>query len=124
LYCDTLFNTKCCQVASNNNKLCGKTGQDKILNYNIRERERVDVAPIVEKMVETILSWFGHVKRRHVDSVRVNQMEGSQIDRGRGRRRKTIRETIEKDLEINSLDSNIVFDGTLWLRLIHVANPT
>ena len=45
--------------------------------------ERVEVAPIVEKMVETRLRWFGHVERRSIDSVvrRVDQMEGSQITR-------------------------------------------
>ena len=32
-------------------------------------RERVGVAPIVEKMVENRLRWFGHVERRPVDSV-------------------------------------------------------
>jgi len=30
--------------------------------------ERVGVALIVEKMVETSVSWFGHVERRHVDA--------------------------------------------------------
>lgn len=64
------------------------------------ERERVGVTPIVKKMVETRLGWFGHVERRLADSVvrRVGQMEGSQITRGRGRPRKTNRETIKKDL--------------------------
>jgi hypothetical protein len=28
-------------------------------------KERVGVAPIGEKMVETWLRWFGHVERRH-----------------------------------------------------------
>jgi len=39
--------------------------------------ERVGVAPIVEKIVETRPSWFGHVERRHVDSVvrTIDQME-------------------------------------------------
>jgi len=31
--------------------------------------EKVGVAPIVEKMVETRLRWFGHVERRSVDAV-------------------------------------------------------
>jgi hypothetical protein len=87
--------------------------------------KKVGVAPIVEKMVETRLKWFGHVERRLLDSIvrRVDQiMEGSQIDRGRGRPRKTVRETIKKDLEINELYRNIVFDGTLWRHLIHVAD--
>jgi len=51
------------------------------------------VAPIVQKMVETRLRWFGDVERTHVDYVirRVDQMKGSQITitRGSGRPRKT-----------------------------------
>jgi len=45
------------------------------------------LAPIVDKMVETRLTWFGHIERRPVDSVvkRVDQMEGGQITRGRGK---------------------------------------
>ena len=46
--------------------------------------------------------WFGHVDRRPADFVvrRVDQMESSQITRGRGRPGKIIRQNIEKDLEI------------------------
>jgi len=53
----------------------------------MRTLERVWVACTIEKMVETRLRWFGHVDRRFVDSVvrRVDQMEGSQITRARGR---------------------------------------
>lgn len=51
------------------------------------------------------------MKRKHVGSVvrRVDQMEGSQISRGRGRPRTNIRETIKKDLDVNELDKDIVF---------------
>ena len=41
--------------------MCGKTRQDKIRNGAIRER--VGVAPIVEKMVENRLRWFGQSRR-------------------------------------------------------------
>ncbi|KAH1202758.1 Craniofacial development protein 2 [Glycine max] len=87
--------------------MCGKTRQDKIRNEAIRER--VGVVPIVEKMVENRLRWFGHVERRPVDSVvrRVDQMERRQIIRGRGRPKKTIREVIKKNLEINGLDRSM-----------------
>ncbi|KAH1263123.1 putative serine/threonine-protein kinase abkB [Glycine max] len=89
--------------------MCGKTRQDKIRNEAIRER--VGVAPIVEKMVENRLRWFGHVERRPVDSVvrRVDQMERRQTIRGRGRPKKTIREVIKKDLEINGLDRSMLY---------------
>ncbi|KAL5158478.1 Protein CTR9 [Glycine soja] len=87
--------------------MCGKTRQDKIRNEAIRER--VGVAPIVEKMVKNRLRWFGHVERRPVDSVvrRVDQMERRQTIRGRGRPKKTIREVIKKDLELNDLDRSM-----------------
>jgi len=41
--------------------------------------ERIRVAPVVEKMVESRLRWFGHVERTNVDSVirTVDQMEDS-----------------------------------------------
>jgi len=59
--------------------MCGKPRQDKIKNDNIREK--VGVAPIVEKMVETRILWFGHVERRAVDSVvrRVYQVEEVEV---------------------------------------------
>jgi hypothetical protein len=46
------------------------------------------------------------------------------LTRGRGIPRKTIRETIRKDLEINELEKDMVFDRTLWHCLIHVAEST
>ena len=104
--------------------MSGKTRQDRIRNDTIRERVRV--APIVEKLVENRLRWFGHVERRLVDAVvrRVDQMEESRVKRGRERPKKTIRETIRIDLEVNELDPNMIFDRTLWRHLIHVADPT
>jgi len=41
-------------------------------------------------------------------------MDSSQITRGRGRPRKTKRETIKKDLEISELDRNMVYDRALY----------
>ncbi|KAL5133857.1 Craniofacial development protein 2 [Glycine soja] len=117
-----LYGTKCWAVKSQHETkvgvaemrmsrwMCGKTRQDKIRNGAIRER--VGVAPIVEKMVENRLRWFGHVERRPVDSVvrRVDQMERRQTIRGRGRPKKTIREVIKKDLELNDLDRKDVLE--------------
>jgi len=51
--------------------------------------EKVGVASIVEKMVENMLMWFGHVERRHVDVV---VREINQIGRVRSKE-------IEEDLE-------------------------
>jgi tRNA U34 5-methylaminomethyl-2-thiouridine-forming methyltransferase MnmC len=57
-------------------------------------------------MVETRLTWFGHIIRR------VDYMS-SQITKGRGRRRKTKRETIKKNLEINELNKYMVYDRSM-----------
>jgi len=49
-----------------------------------------------------------YVERRHMNFVvrRINEMEGSQTTRGKGRPRKIMRETTEMDLgiEINDLE--------------------
>jgi len=104
--------------------MSGKTRHDRIRNDIIRKR--VGVAPIVEKLVENRFRWFGHVERRPVDAVvrRVDQMEESHVKRGRGRPRKTIRETIRNDLDVNELDPNLVYNRTLRRNLIYVADPT
>jgi len=59
--------------------MSGKTRRDMIRNDTIRER--VEVAPIVEKLVENMFRWF--VERRPVDAVvrRLDQMEESQVKR-------------------------------------------
>ena len=38
--------------------------------------------------------------------------------------RKTIRETIRNDLEVNEFDPNMVYDRTLWRNLVHITDPT
>lgn len=42
-------------------------------------------------------------------------MEGSQNARGKGKQRKSIGETIDKDLEVNSLSIDMIYDWTLCL---------
>jgi len=51
-------------------------------------------------------------------------MEGSQTTRGRERPEKTTRETFKKDIEINELEKDMVFDRILRRCLIHVAGLT
>jgi len=55
---------------------------DRIRNDTIRERERVGVASIVEKMVENRLGLFGHVERRPIDAIvrRVDEIEEVEED--------------------------------------------
>ena len=51
-------------------------------------------------------------------------VDESLTKRGRGRLRKTRRETIRKDLQVNELDPNMVYDRILWRNLIYVADRT
>ncbi|KAF1859879.1 hypothetical protein Lal_00028062 [Lupinus albus] len=55
--------------------------------------EKVGVAPIVEKIVESCLRWFEHMWRRPVETLvsRVDQMEANPIPRGRDETKKNHR---------------------------------
>jgi len=46
--------------------ICGHTRRDRVRNDDIRDR--LDVAPIEEKLVQQRLRWFGHVQRRPPDA--------------------------------------------------------
>lgn len=61
-------------------------------------------------MVEIRLRRFGHIERRSANSVvrKVDEIEGSQAARGRGRLKKPIRESIKKDIEIDELDRSML----------------
>ena len=73
--------------------ICDNTIKDKIRNEVIRQK--LDVAPIDEKMRERRLQWFGHVKRRPMTApVRMAETFGSERRRRRGRPKKSWRETV------------------------------
>ena len=65
--------------------MCGFTRLDRIRNVAIRER--VGVAPLEDKLRESRLRWFGHVKRRCVNAPvrRCEKISLLQYKRGRGR---------------------------------------
>ena len=64
--------------------------------------------------------------RRPIEALvkRVYHTEGNPIVRGGGRQKITIEETISKDLDLNGLSIDIVYDRMQWCHLIYVANPT
>ena len=64
--------------------MCGYTRLDRIRNVVIRERVRV--APLEDKLRESRLRWFGHVKRRSVSAPvrRCEAIDFLQYRRGRG----------------------------------------
>jgi len=65
--------------------MCGYTRLDRMRNVVIRER--VELTPLEDKLRETRLRWFGHVKRRSVDAPvrRCEVINLSHYRRGRGR---------------------------------------
>ncbi|KAM1895076.1 hypothetical protein ACFX13_043897 [Malus domestica] len=104
--------------------MCGHTRKDKIRNEDIRGK--VGVAEIEGKMRENRLRWFGHVQRRPTDAPIRRCDYGTEVQgrRGRGRPRKTLRETLRKDLEYLDLTENMTQDRTQWRSKIHIADLT
>jgi len=79
--------------------MCGYTRQDRIRNIVIRER--VGVAPLEEKVRETRLRWFKHVKRRSVDAPvrRCEALDLVHYSRGRGRSKTSCNTIIRSDMK-------------------------
>ena len=79
-------------------------------------RDLVKVIPIEDKLKETRLRWFGHMKRRSADApVRkcegINTLRGK---RGRGRSKKSLDEVIRDDLRMVGLTKDLAQDRRLW----------
>jgi len=102
--------------------MCVYTRIDRIRNGVIRNL--VKVAPIGDKMRESRLRWFGHVKRRSVDAPmrrceRINIPEGR---RGRGRPKTSLDEVIREDLKVIGLTEDMAQDRKLWRARIKIAD--
>ncbi|KAH0452368.1 hypothetical protein IEQ34_019667 [Dendrobium chrysotoxum] len=69
--------------------MSGFTLRDRIRNEHIREK--VGVAPVEDKIRESRLRWFGHVKRRPPDDPvrKVEVLDLTYVKKGRGRPKKT-----------------------------------
>jgi len=93
--------------------MCGFTRIDRIRNGLISDLAKV--APIEDKMRETRLRWFGHVKRKSVDAS-VRRCEMINIPggkRGRGRPKKSLDEVIRKDLRVVGLMNDLAQERRL-----------
>ncbi len=105
--------------------MCGHTRLDKVRNEHIRKK--LGVTSIDEKMRESRLRWFGHVRRRPMDAPvrRVETIElRTQIKRSRGRPIKTWKETIKNDLKYLNLNEEVCIDRARWRFMIHIADST
>jgi len=87
--------------------MCGYTRIDRIINGVIRDL--VKVTPIGDKMRETRLRWFDHVKRRSVDAPvrRCERINIPECKRGRGRLKKNLDEVIREDLKAVGLTEDL-----------------
>jgi hypothetical protein len=79
--------------------ICGHTRKDRIRNDDIRDK--LEVAPIQEKLVQHHLRWFGHIQRRPPEApVRSGNLSRPENRRrGRGRPRLKWDEAIKIDLK-------------------------
>jgi len=100
--------------------LCGFTRMDRIRNGVIRDLAKV--APIEEKLRETRLRWFGHVKMRSDDAPvkRCEMINIPESKRGRGRPNKSVDEVIREDLRIVGLTEDLAHDRRLWRDRIQI----
>jgi len=88
----------------------GNTRRDKVRNEDIRTK--TGVAPIEEKMRETRLRWFGHVRRRSTDASvrRVESIKLGQDTRAQVRPKKTWMEVIRQNKEAKGFNKGIMLD--------------
>jgi hypothetical protein len=101
--------------------ICGHTRRDRVRNEDIRDR--VGVAPIVEKLVQHRLRWFGHVQRRPPEApVQSGVLDrvGS-VRRGRGRSKLTWEEAVKRDLKEWDIPKELVMDRSAWRLAINVS---
>ena len=100
--------------------MCGYTRLDRIRNVVIRERVRV--TPIEDKLRETRLRWFGHVKRRSVNAlVRICEaINPLQCRRGRGRPKMSWTKVIRSDMKFVGLTKHMTQDRNMWRSKIKI----
>jgi len=100
----------------------GYTRIDRIRNGVIRDLAKV--TPIKDRMRETRLRWFGHVKRRSVNAS-VRKCERINIPvckRARERPKKSLDEVIREDLRVVGLAKDLAKDMRLWRDRIRILN--
>ncbi|XP_049886259.1 uncharacterized protein LOC126380707 [Pectinophora gossypiella] len=103
--------------------MCGVTMLDKIRNEYVRGS--LGVRDISEKLQESRLRWFGHVKRRPPDYVG-NVTANLNIPglRPRGRPKTRWADVVKKDLCMCNVSENDTSDRAKWKRSTKKADPT
>ena len=102
--------------------MCGFTRSDMIKNLVIRER--VGVAPLEEKLRETRLRWFVHIKKRSADAsvMRCEALDLLHYRRGRGRLKTSWNAVIRSDMKCMGLTEDMTQDRNLWRSSIKIVD--
>ena len=87
-------------------------------------RERVGVAPLEDKLRETGLRWFGHVRKRSINAPvrRCETINLSHCRRGRGRLKLSWSKVIRSDLKSIALTEDMAQDRNLWRSWIKIVD--
>ncbi|XP_049884352.1 uncharacterized protein LOC126379585 [Pectinophora gossypiella] len=98
----------------------GVTLLDKIRNEYIRGSYKI--APIVDKLQEKRMRWYGHVMRRPEDHIVRTALNIPTSKRGRGRPPATWLTTVQKDLK-QYLDAKLAQNRPTYRNRIRRADP-
>ncbi|VDO23226.1 unnamed protein product [Heligmosomoides polygyrus] len=100
----------------------GVTRLDPVRNDSIRQR--FGVTPIVEKLREARLRWYGHVLRASGDTLRkIGLNFEAPGKRPRGGRKQRWLDTLHQDLKMARLYPNQAFDREKWRQYSRKADP-
>ncbi|XP_070036548.1 uncharacterized protein [Nicotiana tomentosiformis] len=100
--------------------MCGHTRKDRIRNEIIRDK--VGVAYVEDKLRESRLRWFKHVRRRDMDALmrRCERLSMAGLRKGRGRPKKYWTEVIRQDMSLLQLIEDMTPDRKEWRSRIRV----
>ncbi|XP_070012486.1 uncharacterized protein LOC142162397 [Nicotiana tabacum] len=100
--------------------MCGHTRKDKIRNETIKDN--VGVASVEDKLRESNLRWFGHVRRRDIDALvrRCERLTMAGLRKDMGRPEKYWEEVIRQDMSVLHLIEDMTTDRKVWRSRIKV----
>ncbi|KAI0511338.1 hypothetical protein KFK09_011967 [Dendrobium nobile] len=115
-----LYGAECWPLKEKHNTKLSVTEMRKLRwmsGFTLRDRirhEKVGVAPVEDKIRESRLRWFGHIKRMPSnDPIRkVADLYLTYVKIGRGRPKKIWFENIRNDLSLLYLNENLIFNKT------------
>ncbi|XP_063389196.1 uncharacterized protein LOC134674982 [Cydia fagiglandana] len=110
-----LYGSECWPIKETNvQKL--HTAEMKMLSFK--------VAPILEKLTEYRLRWYGHVMRRGEEYVAKKALNLPEKERGQGRPPTTWWTSMTQLLKKNGLPEPTTLDRISWRKVIRRADPT